>query len=343
MRTLLMAVTTVAALAAAAPPADATLERAKALFKPLSTQADSKDNPVTPEKVTLGRQLFFEKRLSKNHDVACNSCHVLSKYGVDNEPTSPGHKKQRGDRNSPSVYNAGVHFVQFWDGRAKDLEEQAKGPVLNPVEMAMPDAATVETVLASIPGYEPLFKAAFPGQARPITYDNAARAIGAFERTLMTPSRFDRYLGGDAAALTESEKQGLATFLNAGCATCHLGEGVGGAMYQKLGLVKPVAGLKDEGRSKISKNEAEKFFFKVPSLRNVEKTGPYLHDGSKSSLEDTVVFMGEYQLGKQLKQDEVEAITTFLKALTGALPKAEHIAEPKPLAAGKNTPKPDPK
>jgi cytochrome c peroxidase len=213
--------------------------------------------------------------------------------------------------------------------------------VLNPVEMAMPDAATVEKVIKSIPGYEPLFKQAFPGEKDPITYDNIAKAIGAFERTLVVPSRFDKFLGGDEKALTDAEKKGLETYLAAGCTACHLGEGLGGGMYQKLGLVKPVPGLKDEGRAKISKSEADKFFFKVPTLRNVEKTGPYLHDGSKKTLEETIAFMGEYQLGKQLKKEEVDGIATFLKSLTGELPK-DLVAEPKALPSGKATPKPDP-
>jgi cytochrome c peroxidase len=334
-----LALITASSLSFAADPS--LLEKSKAIFKPLPSQFDSKDNPITREKVELGRQLYFEKRISKNQDKSCNSCHLLSKFGVDGEPTSEGHKKQRGDRNSPTVFNAGGHFVQFWDGRAATLEEQAKGPVLNPVEMAMPDAAAVEKVLKSIPGYAPLFKKAFPSDAEPITYDNMAKAIGAFERTLVTPSRFDKFLGGDEKALTDAEKKGLDTYLATGCTACHMGAGVGGEMYQKLGLVKPVVGLKDQGRFAITKKDADKFFFKVPSLRNVEKTAPYLHDGSKATLEETVAFMGEYQLGKQLKKEEVESITSFLKTLTGDVPKA-WLQEPKMLAPGKDTPKPDP-
>ncbi len=329
-------------VATAAVAADATLEKARAFFKPVREQCDSTENPITREKVALGRQLYFEKRLSKNHDVSCNSCHLLSKYGVDGEVTSPGHKKQRGDRNSPSVYNAGLHFAQFWDGRAATLEDQAKGPVLNPVEMAMADGPGVEKVLKSIPGYAPLFKAAFPADKEPITYDNMARAIGAFERTLVTPSRFDAYLKGDEKALTAAEKKGLETFVAVGCTACHMGEGVGGAMYQKYGLLKAVPGLKDEGRSKISRNAGEQFFFKVPSLRNVEMTGPFFHDGSQKTLEGAVAFMGEYQLGRQLSKADVDSITTFLKSLTGPLPKAALISEPRALPAGKETPRPDP-
>lgn len=339
MRVAMFAAMTAAGVSLAAEPT--LLEKSKTLFKPLPTQFDSKENPLTKEKIDLGRQLYFEKRMSKSQELSCNSCHLLAKYGVDNEPTSPGHKKQRGDRNSPTVFNAGNHIAQFWDGRAATLEDQAKGPVLNAVEMAMPDEKFVVKTIKSIPGYEAMFKKAFPGDKDPINYDNIAKAIGAFERTLVTPSRFDKFLGGDEKALTADEKKGLETYLAAGCTACHMGEGVGGAMYQKLGLVKPVPGLKDEGRSKVTKNAGEKYFFKVPSLRNIEKTGPYLHDGSLKTLEETIAFMGEYQLGKQLKKEEVASIATFLKSLTGDLP-AAMIAEPKPLPGGKDTPKADP-
>lgn len=328
------------ALISVSASASPLLDQAKALFKPLPKQFDSKDNPITDEKVSLGRQLYFEKRLSKSQRFSCNSCHLLSKYGVDNQPTSEGHKGQHGDRNSPTVYNAGNHIAQFWDGRAATLEDQAKGPVLNPVEMAMGDAAQVESVLKSMPAYAPLFKKAFAQDKEPISYENMAKAIGAFERTLVTPSAFDKFLGGDENALTAEQKKGLETFISAGCTACHMGEGVGGGMYQKLGLAKPVAGLKDEGRSKITKNAAEQYFFKVPSLRNVEKTGPYLHDGSKKTLDEAVAFMGEYQLGKQLKKDEVDSIVAFLKSLTGELPKVA-LTEPKALPAGPKTPKPN--
>jgi cytochrome c peroxidase len=337
MRHLVVLLTALTALAA---NADALLDTCKAAFKPLPKQYDSKENPITPEKVELGRLLYFDKRLSKNHDVSCNSCHDLAKYGVDGAQFSTGHKKQKGGRNSPSVYNAGNHIAQFWDGRAATLEEQAKGPVLNPVEMAVADAATVEKTLKSIPGYAPLFAKAFPeAKDAPITLDNMAKAIGAFERTLVTPSRFDTYLGGDEKALTDAEKKGLQTFIDVGCMGCHLGEGVGGNSYQKLGVVTPVPDLKDLGRFEATKKDADKFLFRVPSLRNVAKTAPYLHDGSVKTLPEAVAFMGKHQLGRELKKEEVAAIVTFLNALTGELPK---VAVPKPLPSGKDTPKPDP-
>ncbi|MDX2014120.1 MAG: cytochrome c peroxidase [Myxococcaceae bacterium] len=201
-------------------------------------------------------------------------------------------------------------------------------------------AAMVEKTLKSIPGYAPLFAKAFPeAKDAAITFDNMARAIGAFERTLVTPGRFDRYLGGDEKALTDAEKKGLQAFINFGCIGCHMGEGLGGGSYQKLGVVTPVPDLKDVGRFEVTKKDADKHFFRVPSLRNVAKTAPYLHDGSLKTLPEAVSFMAKHQLGRELKKDEVDAIVTFLGALTGELPK---VAVPKALAAGKDTPKPDP-
>ncbi len=319
----------------------ATLQaKAAGLFKALPADMSVEQNPITPEKVALGRVLFFETRLSKNHDVSCNTCHDLSKYGVDGTPTSTGHKKQVGGRNAPTVYNAGFHVAQFWDGRAADLEAQAKGPILNPIEMAMPDEAQVLAVLKSIPGYEPLFTSAFPGEADPITYDNMAKAIGAFERTLVTPSPFDAFIAGDTTALTAEQLAGFQTFMDVGCTTCHLGQGVGGGMFQKLGLVKPYE-TTDLGRFDLTKNEGDKFFFKVPSLRNVEHTGPYLHDGSVATLDEAIRIMGEHQLGKTLTPEQIAQIKTFLGSLTGPLP-TEGIAPPALPESGPRTPSPDP-
>ncbi len=329
-----------AAQPAAGPDAAALQAKAAGLFKALPKEMSSETNPVTPEKVTLGRMLYFETRLSKNHDVSCNSCHDLAKYGVDGKPTSTGHKQQVGGRNSPTVYNAGFHVAQFWDGRAADLEAQAKGPVLNPIEMAMPDEGQVVKVLKSIPGYLPLFQAAFPGEQDPVTYDNMAKAIGAFERTLVTPSPFDRFIEGDTAALNAEQLAGFQTFMDVGCTTCHLGQGVGGGMFQKLGLVKPYD-TKDQGRFDLTKNEGDRFFFKVPSLRNIDQTGPYFHDGSVASLDEAIRLMGEHQLGKTLTPEQIGQIKTFLGSLTGPLP-TDGIAPPTLPESGPGTPKPDP-
>jgi len=309
------------------------------MFKPLPAAAENPNNPITPEKIELGRMLYYENRLSKSHKFSCNSCHKLDQYGVDNEPTSEGHRGQRGDRNSPTVYNAALHFAQFWDGRAADVEEQAKGPVLNPVEMAMPSEKTVIATLKSMPQYVELFRKAFPNEKDPINYDNMAKAIGAFERKLMTPSRWDRFLQGDQKALNDAEKEGFLKFVDAGCATCHMGVCVGGTMFQKLGVVEPYPGLKDEGRAKVTRRAEDKFFFKVPGLRNVEKTGPHFHDGSVKTLEEAVRLMARYELGKELGGPDVTAIVTWLKTLTGELPR-DYIRPPQLPPSTAKTPRP---
>ncbi len=315
-------------------------ERAAAIFGALPAEASSAINPVTPEKVALGRMLYYEPRLSRNHDVSCNSCHALDGFGVDGERTSPGHRGQRGDRNSPTVYNAALHIRQFWDGRAADVEEQAKGPILNPVEMAMPSEAFVIEVLRSIPGYAQPFEAAFPGAAHPIAYDNLARAIGAFERRLLTPSRFDDFMSGQLDALSSAEVAGLERFIEVGCITCHNGPTVGGGLFQKLGAQKRYR-TKDPGREGVTGNESDRGVFKVPSLRNVARTGPYLHDGSIGSLEEMVRIMGEYQLGQKLGRNDVRAIAAFLESLTGRVD-AAYIAHPELPESGPDTPLPDP-
>lgn len=309
-------------------PAKAEIDkRHTALFKPLPALMASDTNPVTPEKVTLGRMLYYDTRMSTSGTISCNSCHMLDKYGVDNEPTSPGHDGRRGGRNSPTVYNAGVHATQFWDGRALDLEEQAKGPILNPIEMGMSSAEDVVGKLKAIPGYAPLFAAAFPGQADPITLDNIALAIGAFERGLVTPGPFDAYLEGDATALTDAQKKGLDTFISIGCTTCHMGAAVGaGPGFQKLGLVEPYP-TTDLGRFEVTKAETDKFMFKVPSLRNVTKTGPYFHDGSVATLDEAARLMAKHQLGRELSSEEMTDLLTFFSALEGPLP-TDYIAKP---------------
>jgi cytochrome c peroxidase len=259
---------------------------------------------------------------------------------VDGEPTSDGHKGQIGDRNSPSVYNAAGHFVQFWDGRAADVEEQAKAPVLNPVEMAMLSEEHVLKVLKSIPGYVEAFKAAFPEVKDPVTYDNMAMAIGAFERKLVTPSRWDKFLAGDGTALTDVEKAGLSEFLDASCQTCHMGPYLGGSLFQKLGVVKPWPDASDTGRHSVTGNDADKMMFKVPSLLNIAKTGPYFHDGKVASLADAVTKMAEYELGLDLTQAQVDSMVAWLDALTGEIP-AGYIEEPELPKSTARTPKAD--
>lgn len=326
--------------APAGPDAAALHQRASALFGTLPDEAASASNPVTPAKIALGRMLYFDPRLSKNQDISCNSCHDLARSGVDGEPTSPGHKGQRGDRNSPTVYNAALHVAQFWDGRAADVEAQAKGPILNPIEMATLDEAHCLAVLRSIPGYAPLFAAAFPGEKDPITYDNVGRAIGAFERRLLTPSRFDAFLEGQDSALTPPEIEGLAVFLDTGCTSCHNGTAVGGALFQKLGAVKPYP-TQDPGRAKVTGNAADQGVFKVPSLRNVAQTGPWFHDGSLTSLNEVVVIMARHQLGRELDEAQAASLVAFLGSLTGAVD-PQYIAKPELPPSGPQTPAPDP-
>jgi cytochrome c peroxidase len=313
----------------------------RAPFAPIPAIVESKENPITPEKVDLGRILYFDPRLSKNHDVACQTCHKLGAYGVDNAATSTGHKGQHGSRNSPTVYNASLHFRQFWDGRAASLEEQAKGPMTNPVEMAMPNEERIVKTLESMPEYVDRFKKAFPGDSKPVTVDNAAKAIGAFERKLLTPARWDAFLEGKRDALDDAEIAGLRTFVESGCQTCHSGPGMGGAMFQKLGLVMPWRDSLDLGRFEVSKQDSDRQVFKVPSLRNAEKTAPYYHDGSVPTLEEAVRLMGRHQLGKELSDAQVASIVTFLKSTTGPLP-AELIKEPVLPASTPDTPKPEP-
>jgi cytochrome c peroxidase len=328
-------------MSSSAPKARAPFDRAKlAAFAPLAASFDSKTNPSTEPRVALGKMLFFDARLSKGHDVSCNSCHDLATGGVDRKPVSTGHKGQKGGRNSPTVLNAAGHFAQFWDGRATDVEAQAKGPVLNPVEMAMPNEARVIDTLRSIPEYVKAFDAAFVGDKDPVTFENMARAIGAYERKLVTPSRWDKFLGGDDAALTDDEKEGLTTFVDTGCAACHQGSLVGAGMYQKAGLVVPWPNTSDPGRFAVTKLESDRMMFKVPSLRNVARTSPYFHDGATASLDDAVRIMARHQLGKTLKDDEVRVLVTWLKALSGEQPK-ELADAPKLPASTPKTPKPD--
>jgi cytochrome c peroxidase len=307
-------------------------------YAPLPEVAPGKE-PITEEKVALGRMLYYEPRLSKSQKISCNSCHGLTQYGVDNEATSNGHKGQKGDRNSQTVYNAALHFVQFWDGRAPDVEEQAKGPVLNPVEMAMTSAKQVIAVLKSMPGYVDAFRKAFPNDKNPVTYDNMGKAIGAFERKLITPARWDKFLKGDQTALTAEEKIGFNTFVASGCQTCHAGVLLGGNMFQKIGAVKPWPDTSDPGRYKVTKSEADKFVFKVPSLRNIEKTGPYFHDGKIATLKEAIAKMADYQVGETLSDAEIQSIETWMKSLTGAIP-ADYIKRPELPKSTSRTPKP---
>jgi len=286
--------------------------------KPLKTLELPKDK-VALSLVELGRTLYHEKRLSRDNSISCNSCHDTKAFGVDGEKFSVGFNNHLTGRNSPTSFNAFMHVSQFWDGRAPTVEEQAKGPILAGGEMAMPSAEAVVKKINGIKGYKDLFEAAFPNSSPAITYDNVGKAIGAYERLFVTPSKFDNLLAGELSALNEKQKRGLKKFVTSGCVTCHTGNLLGGNIYQKLGLVKPWPNQKDQGRFAITKKEQDKMFFKVPSLRNIEKTGPYFHDGSSEKLSEAVEVMARHQLGREFSKEEISDIVAFLKTLTGKL------------------------
>ncbi len=293
------------------------MRRANRFFESLPDTMPGSEND-TQERIELGRQLYFEKRLSINDTQSCASCHRLEDgfAGVDNLSVSPGAKGEVGTRNSPTVLNAGWQDSQFWDGRAEDLVEQAKGPILNPIEMGMPDEQTVEKKLRAISEYRELFARAFPGDEPAITYQNIAEAIAAFERTLITPSRFDDYLQGDAEALSEAEQRGLKTFLKIDCKSCHDGKLLGGETYEPLGKEHPYENQADQGMYELTRDEDDRMFFKVAPLRNVVLTAPYFHDGKIKTLDEAVRTMGKLQLDEELTDEQVSDIVSFLGALT---------------------------
>jgi len=309
-------------------------------FEPARATIAENDVEPSPDKIELGRMLYHETRLSKSQELSCNSCHNLGRYGVDSEKTSLGHAGQRGGRNAPTVYHAAGQFEQFWDGRASSVEEQALGPILNPGEMAAPSEKYVVQVLQSIPEYVKAFGKAFPSEKEPLSFVNVGRAIGAFERKLTTRARWDDYLEGKTAALSDKEVEGLKLFTNLGCMVCHTGEFLGGSMYEKVGTVEPWPQQKDQGRFAITKREGDRMMFKVPTLRNISETAPYFHDGSVPNLEQAVTVMGRHQLGLELDKAEVDAIVTWLRSLKGTLPES-FIASPELPPSTATTPKPD--
>jgi cytochrome c peroxidase len=307
------------ALAANYVSPDPLVKQARALYGPVPAANPALSTSSGRAQVKLGKMLFHDPRLSKSGVISCNTCHNLATYGVDSLPTSLGHGFVVGPRNSPTVFNAALHSRQFWDGRAKDVEEQALGPILNPKEMAMPASQAVIDRIVTIPEYVALFKAAFPGQKQPVNYPNVGRAIGAFERTLLTPSRFDRFLRGETAALTVREKRGLKRFLDIGCAGCHSGPAMGGMVFQKFELPNRQGGG-DLGRYELTKDPKDRYVFKAYSLRNIARTYPYFHDGSVWDLGEAVRLMAKIQHERDLTKSEVGDITAFLGSLTGAIP-----------------------
>jgi cytochrome c peroxidase len=323
---------------------DDLLARARQLFAPIpTTPPELPGNPRTPAKVELGKMLYFDPRLSASHAISCNSCHSIGLGGADAESTSIGHRWQHGARNAPTVFNAVFNKAQFWDGRAKDLEQQAGGPIVNPIEMASPTAHVAEQI-KGIPGYRDVFAKAFPGEPDPITLANMQKAIAVFEAMLITPNGpFDRFLRGASDALSPKQKAGLALFMGKGCAGCHNGINVGGSTYAPFGVVrKPGAEFlppTDKGRFMVTKTPSDEYVFKVPALRNIALTAPYFHTGQAWDLRQAVAVMGASQLGIQLTDDDVDKIAAFLDSLTGEQPKVTYPILPPSTAT---TPRPEP-
>ncbi|MGL4346912.1 MAG: cytochrome-c peroxidase [Chitinophagaceae bacterium] len=322
--------------------ADSLQKVAQAIFQPIPKVIENPANPITLEKVYLGKVLYYDTKLSKSDkDVSCNSCHNLSNYGTDGLQFS---KNDFGGpdtpRNCQTSVAAALAHVQFWDGRAKDVEEQAGGPILNHVEMDMPNEKYVEDRLRKVDYYQTLFAKAFPNEKQPINYNNIKKAIGAFERTLMPETRFDEYLKGNQSALTDAEQQGLRLFIAENCIMCHKGVSLAGdsnMIYQKFGMVIPEYWTYtkskniDKGRFLQTNRQEDIYFFKIPGLRNVEKTAPYFHDGSVDSLDEAVKIMGKVQLNKDLTPEQIKSIVLFLNTLTADLPDSVKIP-PKEVA-----------
>lgn len=343
MKKLLLVFPLVMIITAARSNEDELMKRAQALFEPVPDSPPALENtPMTPESIELGKMLYFEPRLSSSWLISCNTCHNLSLGGVDLLETSVGHGWQKGPRNAPTVLNSVFNIAQFWDGRAKDLMEQAMGPVQAAVEMNSTPERAVAT-LKSIPEYVDRFEVVFPDSDDPVSFENMARAIEAFEATLLTPdSRFDQYLKGKSNALGAMEKKGLALFMDKGCAACHGGVNAGGSGYFPFGVVdKPGADIlppEDKGRFAVTNTDADEYVFKSPSLRNIALTAPYFHSGVVWDLDQAVRIMGSAQLGQQLSDDETRTIVAFLKTLTGRQPVVEYPILPTHTA---ETPLPD--
>jgi len=282
--------------------------------------------------------LFFDPRWTLEGNVSCATCHQPALYGTDALPKSIGVQHRTHPRNAPTVLNAGLNFVQHWWGDRKNLEDQAQQALIGVFSSGHTDPAAVTARLEAIEGYAPLFRQAFPAEAKPITPANVGKAIGAYERTLLSPSPFDAYLGGDTRALSPMARSGLQRFISRGCASCHNGVGVGGQTFQKFGLVEEywkATGSPeiDKGRFGLTKDPADLYVFKVPSLRNAAKTPPYFHDGSVATLGEAVKVMGRVQLGITLPEPEIREIEEFIEALTGTLPASFATAPALPSAA----------
>ncbi len=323
----LLAITALAVWSLLAAPATGPDLRAQALaaFKPLPAVATSPANPITPEKVELGRLLYFETRVSADGTVSCARCHQPTLYGTDGLPKPIGVHDRENPRNAPSVLNAALQFVEHWRGDRTSVEDQATQALVGPPSFGNASYPEAMARLNAIPEYPRLFARAFPGDAEPVTAENWGKAIGAYERTLLTPSPFDAYLGGDDAAISSEATAGLATFMKVGCTDCHSGAGVGGGEFEKFGVAEEYwnatkSAAIDKGRFDVTKKSEDLYVFKVPSLRNVAMTPPYFHDGSVATLTEAVRVMARVQLGKTLTDAQVTQVVAFLGSLTGKLP-----------------------
>jgi cytochrome c peroxidase len=300
------------------------LDDAKTLFQPLPAIPAAHD-PATAARVELGRHLFFESRVSVDGTVSCSHCHQPDRQAADGLAKAIGVFGRENARNAPSIFNASLNFKQHWRGDRESLEDQAEKSLLGATSFGNPDFSGPMGRLKAIPAYGPAFAAAFPDDKDPITSKNFGLAIAAYERTLLTPSKFDAYLGGNLQALTDAEQTGLRKFIDLGCAACHDGAGIGGNSFQKFGVAidywkETGAKEPDKGRADVTKSDADLYVFKVPSLRNVAKTAPYFHDGSVAELDRAVVIMGKTQLGVDIPEKDAEAIVAFLGSLTGPVP-----------------------
>jgi cytochrome c peroxidase len=319
------------------------LARAQAMFKPLPGKAETADRPVTPARVALGRALFFETRVSSDGKQSCAQCHQPMFYGTDALAESVGNQGKRIPRNVPTVFNTALQFAQHYGGNRVDVEEQAVKALPSGLAYGNVDLAEAEQRLRAIPGYRPMFEKAFPGEAEPVTADNWGLAIGAYERTLLTPAPFDDYLKGDTSAIGPDAKRGLEKFMSYGCAGCHGGVVLGGQMFQKFGITqnyweltgsteKELLKGRDKGRFHDTRDEADAFMFKVQQLRNVAVTPPYFHDGSVATLPEAVRIMAKLQLGRDLGANDISDIVAFLETLTGEVPENFAKAPVLPIA-----------
>ncbi len=323
---------------AAMPDEAALLKQAQAIFKPLPKDMGTAEYPIAPERVTLGRLLYFDPRISLDGTVSCAKCHQPDLYGTDALAKPIGVKDRQNPRNAPTVLNAALQIAAHWRGDRVNVEDQAMKALIGPPSFGQPDFQLAMAKIKAIPGYGEMFRKAFPANNEPITPENWRKAIGAYERTLVTPSPFDAYLAGDIQALSPSARVGLRKFIDTGCIACHSGVGVGGGVYQKFRVVEDYwkethSQVIDKGRSDVTNNPADLYVFKVPVLRNVAVTPPYFHDGSVATLPEAVHVMGKVQLGKDLSKQDVDAIVTFLGSLTGRLPKDFETVPKLPAAA----------